>query len=463
MFGRPGGPLRLALCLPCGTNQGAQTNRAVPGAKINNMNAALLFLSFLSGTFHRISYLCNLHTQQHIIVIGGGASGFFAAIHAAANFPGSRVTILEKSSKLLSKVRVSGGGRCNVTHHCFENSELIKNYPRGEKELRQVFAQFTVSDTIDWFAKRGIPLKTEPDGRMFPESNSSETIIQCFMTEARKLGIDIHLNEEVISLKNEGERLRVNTIKQDYEASAVICSIGGHHQVKNYEFLKTCGHHIDELIPSLFTLNFPRSSLKELMGLSVKHGTVKVIGTKHHYTGPVLITHWGLSGPAVLKLSAFAAYDFFKLNYQAGISVNWTSHLKEDDVKEELSRQLSSKALIVNTPLFDIPKRLWEYLVLKAEIPSGKPWTELGRKQENKLVQTLMNDVYTMQGKTTFKEEFVTAGGINLKEVNFKTMESKVFPGLFFCGEVLNIDGITGGFNFQNAWSTAFIAAKLGT
>jgi predicted Rossmann fold flavoprotein len=193
----------------------------------------------------------------------------------------------------------------------------------------------------------------------------------------------------------------------------------------------------------------------------VKNGTVKVNGTKHQYTGPVLITHWGLSGPAVLKLSAFAAYDFFKLNYHAGISVNWTGYLKEEEAKDEVGRLLSSKALIVNTPLFDIPKRLWEYLVVKAELPANKPWIELGKKQENKLVQTLVNDVYTMQGKTTFKEEFVTAGGINLKEVNFKTMESKLLPHLFFCGEVLNIDGITGGFNFQNAWSTAFIAAKL--
>lgn len=401
--------------------------------------------------------------SKHILVIGGGASGFFAAINAAANFPEARVTILEKTGKLLSKVRVSGGGRCNVTHHCFENGELIKNYPRGEKELRQVFARFSVVDTIAWFAQRGVKLKTEADGRMFPESDSSETVIHCFMEEAKKRGIAIRLNEEVTSIARDGEALTVKTGKQRYPVDAVICSIGGHHQPRSYEFLKACGHRIDELIPSLFTLNLPQNNIKELMGLSVKNGTVKVNGTKHQYTGPVLITHWGLSGPAVLKLSAFAAMDFFRLNYHAGISVNWTGTLKEEDVKEELSNHLSSKALIVNTPLFDIPKRLWEYLVLKAELPAGKPWVELGKKQENKFVQTLINDGYHMQGKTTFKEEFVTAGGINLKDVNFKTMESKVVPGLFFCGEVLNIDGITGGFNFQNAWSTAFIAARLGT
>ena len=403
-----------------------------------------------------------MNQKKLIIVIGGGASGFFAAINTAINFPEAKIIILEKSNKILAKVRVSGGGRCNVTHHCFENNELIKNYPRGEKELRQVFSQFSVQDTIDWFLKRGVKLKVEQDGRMFPESNTSDTIINCFLHEAQKYNIDVNLNEEVLSIE-EGEILKVKTSKQTYEANSVICSIGGHNQEKNYAFLKQCGHTIDELIPSLFTLNLPQSHIKELMGLSVKNGTVKVIGTKHQYTGPVLITHWGLSGPAVLKLSAFAAYDFFKLNYQAGISVNWTGTLNEEALKEELSLQLGSKALIVNTPLFEIPKRLWEYLVLRADIPTSKPWIELGKKQLNKLAQVLCNDVYDMHGKTTFKEEFVTSGGINLKEVNFKTMESKKVPRLFFCGEVLNIDGITGGFNFQNAWSTAWIAAKLVT
>ncbi len=420
-------------------------------------------------------------TKKLIIVIGGGAAGFFSAINAAINFPETKIIILEKSNKILSKVRVSGGGRCNVTHHCFENNELIKNYPRGEKELRQVFSQFSVQDTIDWFLKRGVKLKVEPDGRMFPESNSSETIINCFLQEAQKYNIDINLNEEVLELNSDNvsssvvenfnlrfdsaqrDNVIVKTSKQTYKADAVICSIGGHNQEKNYSFLKQCGHTIDELIPSLFTLNLPQSHIKELMGLSVKSGTVKVIGTKHQYTGPVLITHWGLSGPAVLKLSAFAAYDFFKLNYQTGISVNWTGTLNEEALKEELSLQLGSKALIVNAPLFEIPKRLWEYLVLRSDIPLSKPWIELGKKQMNKLAQVLCNDVYDMHGKTTFKDEFVTSGGINLKEVNFKTMESKKVPHLFFCGEVLNIDGITGGFNFQNAWSTAWIAAKLGS
>ena len=427
--------------------------------------------------------------KKIIVVIGGGASGFFAAINAAINFPEAKIIILEKSNKILSKVKVSGGGRCNVTNHCFENTELIKNYPRGEKELRQVFSQFSVQDTIEWFFKRGVKLKVEQDGRMFPESNSSETIINCFLTEAQKHNIDINLNEEVLeielSLNGHPElasgfhemlkhtdsyrhqhddtndvKLIVQTTKQTYIANAVICSIGGHNQLKNYQFLKQCGHTIDELIPSLFTLNLPQSPIKELMGLSVKNGTVKVLGTKHLYTGPVLITHWGLSGPAVLKLSAFAAYDFYKLNYQTDISVNWTGTLNEEELKEELSLNLGSRAMVANSPLFDIPKRLWEYLIIRADINLSKPWIELGKKQLNKLAQVLCNDIYSMHGKTTFKEEFVTSGGINLKEVNFKTMESKLVPHLFFCGEVLNIDGITGGFNFQNAWSTSWIAAK---
>ena len=404
---------------------------------------------------------------KSIIVVGGGAAGFFAAINTAINYPSAKIIILEKSNKLLSKVKVSGGGRCNVTNHCLDNGELIKNYPRGEKELRQVFSQFSVHDTIDWFLKRGVKLKVEQDGRMFPESNSSETIINCFLTEAQKYNIEVNMNEEVVELHPMNiidtvptNKVKVKTNKHTYTVDAVICCIGGHNQEKNYAFLKHCGHTIDKLIPSLFTLNLPQSHIKELMGLSVKNGTVKVIGTKHQYTGPVLITHWGLSGPAVLKLSAFAAYDFFKLNYQASISVNWTGTANEEELKQELSLNLDSKAFIINTPLFEIPKRLWEYSVLKSDISLSKPWIELGKKQLNKLAQVLCNDVYDMQGKTTFKEEFVTSGGINLKEVNFKTMESKKVPHLFFCGEVLNIDGITGGFNFQNAWSTSWIAAK---
>ena len=401
--------------------------------------------------------------SKHIIIIGGGASGFFAAINCAIHHPQAVITILEKTNKILSKVRVSGGGRCNVTHHCFENNVLIKNYPRGEKELQQVFAQFNVTDTIEWFKLRGVKLKVEADGRMFPESNSSETIINCFLQEAQKFNITIKLSEEVVDIENKNStQLIVKTNKHNYVAGAVICAIGGHHQLKNYSCLQQSKHRIDELIPSLFTLNLPQSNINELMGLSVKNATVKVNGTKFQFTGPLLITHWGLSGPAILKLSAYAAEYFYKNNYHVGISVNWSGSLNEAELKSLIEFNLTSKALIANSTLFEIPKRLWEFLLQRAEIPLSKPWIELGKKQLQKLVQVLTNDAYTMQGKTTFKEEFVTAGGINLKEITFKTMESKLVPHLFFCGEVLNIDGITGGFNFQNAWSTAWIASKLG-
>jgi predicted Rossmann fold flavoprotein len=397
----------------------------------------------------------------NIVVIGGGASGFFAAINVAETYPDAKVTIIEKSNKLLSKVKVSGGGRCNVTNSCFENAELVKNYPRGEKELRQVFSKFSVNDTISWFLKRGVKLKIEQDGRMFPESNSSDTIVNCFLTEAQKLNIDIKLSEEVLKIEKNGEGiLNLTTTSTNYHASAIICCIGGHNQLKNYQFLKACGHTIDELIPSLFTFNLPTSNIKELMGLSVKNGIVKVIGTKFQYEGPVLITHWGLSGPAVLKLSAFAATEFHKLNYQSNISVNWTGALNEDVIREELSLKLGLKTLVVNSTMYDIPKRLWEFLIKRADIDLGKSWIELSKKQVNKLAQILTSDIYEMHGKTTFKEEFVTSGGINLKEINFKTMESKILPKLFFCGEVLNVDGITGGFNFQAAWSTAWVASK---
>jgi predicted Rossmann fold flavoprotein len=286
------------------------------------------------------------------------------------------------------------------------------------------------------------------------------------MHEAKKHNIDIRMNEEVLSItrntkpETRNPKLEIQTNKQTYSADAVICSSGGHNQKKNYSFIQKTGHTISELIPSLFTINLPGNNIKELMGLSVQNATVRVEKTKHQYTGPVLITHWGLSGPAVLKLSAFAAKDFFDLDYNANILINWTGDLNSELVNSELAGWMKEKSLIINTPLYNIPKRLWAFLLEKADIPDNKPWIELGKKQQNKLAQVLTNDVYNMKGKTTFKEEFVTSGGVNLKEIDFKTMQSKIMPGLFFCGEVLDIDGITGGFNFQNAWSTAFVAAS---
>jgi len=398
--------------------------------------------------------------KKQIIVIGGGAAGFFAAINVAQKHPGYTVIIIEKSNKLLSKVRISGGGRCNVTNHTFDINELVKNYPRGAKELKQVFSRFSVQDTINWFEGRGVKLKAEQDGRMFPVTDSSETIIDCFLNEAKRLNVKINLDEEVLSIQSSKQTLNIQTTKQTYNADAVICSSGGHNQNKNYNYIFKTGHSISTLIPSLFTINLKDEPITELMGLSVQNATVRVEGTKHQYSGPVLITHWGFSGPSVLKLSAFAAKDFFEKDYKANIQINWTGDLNSELVSSELVSWMTEKSLILNTPLYKIPKRLWAFLVWKAEIPDNKPWNELGKKQMNKLAQILSNDVYHMQGKTTFKEEFVTSGGVNLKEIDFRTMESKIVPNVFFCGEVLDIDGITGGFNFQNAWSTAWVASE---
>jgi predicted Rossmann fold flavoprotein len=358
---------------------------------------------------------------------------------------------------------VSGGGRCNVTHHCFENSELIKNYPRGSKELRQVFSRFSVQDTIDWFKQQGVVLKTEEDGRMFPYSNDSQTIIDCFLDLSKKLNIQIMTQCEVFNIQKNDSEFTLKTNKNIYKSDVVICALGGHNKSGSYDVLKNLGHTIDSPIPSLFTLNLPHESIKkELQGISVKNAQVLIEGTKLNYSGPVLVTHWGLSGPAVLKLSAFAAKEFFDLNYLAKIRVNWVYPEKALTILEGL-KQLQKekhKSLPYSNSAFDLPKRLWEYLCEQSEIPTHKPWAEISNKQLNKLAEMLVNSSYRMEGKTTFKEEFVTCGGVNLKEIDFKTMQSKLVPHLFFCGEVMNIDGITGGFNFQSAWSTAWVCAQ---
>jgi predicted Rossmann fold flavoprotein len=401
--------------------------------------------------------------EKNVIVIGGGAAGFFAAINLALRKPDFQITILEKTNKLLSKVKISGGGRCNVTHYCFDNSELIKNYPRGNKELLQVFSRFNVKDTIEWFSNQGVDLKAEEDGRMFPVTDESQTIIDCFMQLAEKLNIKIQLQCDVHAIQKKEESFLIKTGNQFYEADYIICATGGHNKIGSYDLLKNLGHTIDKPIPSLFTFNLPNEEIKkELQGISVKNAQVKIAGSKLNYHGPVLITHWGLSGPAVLKLSAFAAKEFHEVNYLSTILVNWAYPLKQHEVESLLLKfqKEKHKALPYSNSLFDLPKRLWEFLCSEAGIDNSKPWAELANKQLVKLADVISNSSYRMEGKTTFKEEFVTSGGINLKEVDFKTMQSKLVPGLFFCGEVLNIDGITGGFNFQSAWSTAWICAS---
>ncbi|MBA3663890.1 MAG: NAD(P)/FAD-dependent oxidoreductase [Bacteroidetes bacterium] len=401
-------------------------------------------------------------TKKNIIVIGGGAAGFFAAINIAIKQPGYTISILEKTNKLLSKVKVSGGGRCNVTHHCFDNSELVKNYPRGNKELIQVFSKFNVNDTIAWFDENGVKLKTEEDGRMFPVTDNSQSIIDCFMRLAKHYEIDVVTQCEVFSIKKSGGVFNLKTSKAELNADAVVCSIGGHNKSDAYFLIKNIGHTIIDPIPSLFTINLPGEAIKkDLQGISVQQAEVRIQNSKLKYNGPVLITHWGLSGPAVLKLSAFAAKQFFESNYNAVILVNWVYPLTINETEDELKQLQKQKhrALPYTMPGFDLPKRLWEHLCSAAGIDNTKPWAEISNKNIISLCEKLCNSAYKMEGKTTFKEEFVSCGGIHLKEIDFKTMQSKLVPGLYFCGEVLNIDGITGGFNFQSAWSTAWACA----
>ncbi len=400
----------------------------------------------------------------NVIVIGGGAAGFFAAINCAQMHNNCKVTLLEKSSKLLSKVRVSGGGRCNVTHACFDNSLLIKNYPRGEKELRSIFSRFSTTDTIDWFRLRGVDLKTEADGRMFPITNSSDAIVNCLMQEANRAGVRIKLNVEVEEIvKNEDGAF---TLKANgdifFTADRLIIAAGGNSKETAYEWLKKMGHSIVKPVPSLFTFNIPNNKITELMGVTIPLARVQIAGTNIETKGPLLITHWGMSGPAILKASAWGARQLNELAYNFTVLISWAPAYTEEKLRIEFDNQRgenSAKTIINNCPI-ELPKRIWEHLVAKATIPPTTRWADLSKKNGNLLSHILVSDEYQVSGKTTFKDEFVTCGGVSLKEIDFTTMQSKIIPHLYFAGEIINVDGITGGFNFQNAWSTAWVAAK---
>jgi predicted Rossmann fold flavoprotein len=398
-----------------------------------------------------------------VIIIGGGAAGFFAAINSAQLNKGCSVLLLEKSSKLLSKVRISGGGRCNITHACFDNDALVKSYPRGEKELKNVFSRFTTTDTIQWFQKRGVQLKTEADGRMFPESNSSETVIDCLLQEARTSGVQIQLNTDIEEIsKDEQGQFILKALNGDlFRCRKVIIATGGHPKEQTYDWLKKTGHTIVKPVPSLFTFNIPDDPITQLMGISVPLARVKIKTAKLEVEGPLLITHWGLSGPVVLKTSAVGARILNDLNYQFTVAISWLPKYTEEKIRIEFSNQReehAAKMVISNCPV-ELPKRLWEHFLLRSGIDKATRWADLSKKNITDLVNCLLNNEYTVKGKTTFKEEFVTAGGVKLKEINFSTMESKIVPDLYFAGEVMDVDGITGGFNFQNAWSSGWIAA----
>lgn len=399
-----------------------------------------------------------------VAIIGGGAAGFFAAISCKQHNPIADVIIFEKTSKLLAKVKVSGGGRCNVTNACQKISELVKNYPRGEKFLKKAFTQFSTQKTIEWFESSGVELKTESDNRMFPITDDSQTIIDCLLKEVHKLSIYINQKISVLSVERNrnGFNLKINDGKT-YFFDKIVVATGGSPKLDSYLWLKELGHNIEPPVPSLFTFNMPRESIKSLMGVVVPNVTATIQGTKYQQSGSLLITHWGMSGPAILKLSAFAARHLQQKNYEFSVRINWVNQLNEEKLRDQLDDRLTDvkKRKISNTNPFDLPSRLWSFLLQKSGVDSEIRWDEIGKKQTNKLVNIVLNDNYTVRGKTTFKEEFVTCGGISLSDISPNTMESKVCPGLYFAGEIMDIDGITGGFNFQAAWTTGFIAGKL--
>ncbi|MTI86805.1 MAG: NAD(P)/FAD-dependent oxidoreductase [Balneolaceae bacterium] len=401
---------------------------------------------------------------MQIAVIGGGAAGFFSALSASRHHPNAKVTIYEKSNKLLSKVKVSGGGRCNVTHHCFRISELVKFYPRGEKPLKKAFGVFSPKDTVNWFESRGVVLKTEEDGRMFPVSNTSQTVIDCLMGEAGRQGVGIKTKLNVQSITPLEERFRLAFRGgESRTVDKVIVATGGSPRAKGLAWLKSLGHDIAEPVPSLFTFNMPNESIKKLMGVVANPASVKIMGSKLSSSGPLLITHWGMSGPAILKLSAFGARDLHEVNYNFKVLVNWTGEKPEQEIRTILKEVIADhpKKKISNVNPFELPGRLWDFLLDKLELGEHMIWQNMGKKNINRLVHLLTNDEYQVEGKTTFKEEFVTCGGISLRDVDIKTMQSRKVPGLYFAGEVLDIDGVTGGFNFQAAWTTGFIAGQL--
>jgi predicted Rossmann fold flavoprotein len=394
-----------------------------------------------------------------VVIVGGGAAGFFTAINLAEKNPKFTIALLERGKEVLTKVRVSGGGRCNVTHACFVPNDLVKFYPRGEKELRGPFHQFCSGDTIEWFEKHGVKLKIEEDGRMFPVSDSSQTIIDCFLNTAKKYKIDILTGQSVQSIFRSEDSWKVETNHQTFRCNNLVMTTGSNPKI--WEMLEKLGHTIVPPVPSLFTFNIKDKRIKDLMGVSA-FASVKVKNSKLSASGPLLITHWGMSGPGILRLSAWGARELFDKNYQFILEVNWLNDatLEEtESVLKELKLEHAKKVVTKKSP-FDFPNRLWESLVLASEISTETKWADLSKKQLHHLALQLTNGQFQVNGKSTFKEEFVTAGGIDLKEINFKTMESKLLPKVFFAGEIVNIDAITGGFNFQNAWTSGFIVSE---
>ncbi|WP_457617151.1 NAD(P)/FAD-dependent oxidoreductase [Lutibacter sp.] len=397
--------------------------------------------------------------KKRFVIIGGGAAGFFAAINAAEMNPEMEVIILEGSNKVLQKVKVSGGGRCNVTHACFTPNELIEFYPRGRKELLGPFHQFMTGDVMEWFENRGVSLKIEEDNRVFPESNSSQTIIDCFLDSAKKAGVIVQISTRVEAIEKDNNKFKIKTASKNFTADYLLVATGSNAKVWN--MISNLGHQIITPIPSLFTFHITDKRLEEISGTSVPYASVKVLDSKLEAQGPLLITHWGLSGPAILKLSAWGALELHNKEYNFKIEVNWLSK-KHETVLELLkaAKRNNAKKIVVLRSVFEvISKRLWMKFVAAANISPSTQWAQLSNKDLDHLASQLTKSVFKVSGKSTFKDEFVTAGGVDLCEVNFKRFESKLHKNLFFAGEVLNIDAITGGFNFQNAWTGGWIVA----
>lgn len=403
-----------------------------------------------------------MNNELKVIVIGGGAAGFFGAITCAANNSKLKVTLLEAGYQPLAKVRISGGGRCNVTHHCFEPSQLVQNYPRGGKALRGAFTRFQPKDTIGWFASRGVKLKTEADGRMFPITDNSETIVNCLMNSAIEAGVNLRNHAAVKYVRKENNTFEIELKTGEIlECDRLLIATGSNPL--GYKWAKDLGHTIQTPVPSLFTFNIKDSRFQDLAGITVENARIKLIEnskSKLEQQGALLITHWGISGPAVLKLSAWGARVLQEHDYNLPITINWLPKLNSETLKQHLFQvkiQLAAKKVLSNCPL-ELPKRLWQSFAIASNINENKKWSELSNKELNKLSQEIAQGSYQIKGKGVFKEEFVTCGGVNLKEIDFKTMESKVCSGLYFAGEILDIDGVTGGFNFQSAWTTGWLA-----
>ncbi|NCT18868.1 MAG: NAD(P)/FAD-dependent oxidoreductase [Flavobacteriia bacterium] len=394
-----------------------------------------------------------------ILIIGGGAAGFFTAINAAENNSEAKIVILERGKEVLTKVRISGGGRCNVTHAEFVPKELIKKYPRGEKELLGPFHHFMTGDTIEWFEKRGVSLKIEEDGRMFPETDSSQTIIDCFLSEVKRLAIDVKMNHSVKTITKQDSLWCITTTKGDFITKNVVIATGSNPKI--WQLLEKLGHKIIPPVPSLFTFHIKDARITDLSGIST-NVAVKVLGTTLKSQGPLLITHWGMSGPAILKLSAWGARELFALDYTFTMQVNWLENQESEEALEQLKeiKLKQAKQLVIKYPMFELPRRLWQSLVIASGIDVETKWAEINKKQLQDLTSQLTESKFMVDGKSTFKEEFVTAGGVELKEIDFKTFESKLHKNLYLAGEVLNIDAITGGFNFQNCWTSGFLVAK---